>query len=153
MGPIESVRSGLSWFAGAVLLAAAWWFGGWPWAVLWTLAFLVIARQQSPAAALAAAGPAFLWLALFHGTGDRRLFFPFSMHVGQASSPVLLAAVFFAIRIQQAATLHVLAVELVVAIAVLAIGQAITRQGPPGLRTRTLAAAAVAILALLGLLL
>ena len=147
------MRSLPSWAAGGVLLAAALWFGGWTWAVLWAIAFLVLAREESPTAALAAAGPAFLWLALFHGTGDRRLFFPFAMQVGQASSPVLLTAAFFAIRIQQAATPHVLAVEFFVAVAVLAIGHTIKRQGPPGLPTRTLAAAAVAILALVGLLL
>ncbi|MBL0159021.1 MAG: hypothetical protein IPP47_18205 [Bryobacterales bacterium] len=142
----------LSYFASALLLSAAFWLGGWPWAALWALAFALLARQEGPVQALAAAGPAFFWLALFHWTGDRRLFFPFAMHLAQASSPVLLATAFFAIRIQQFATLHVLTVELLVAAAVLSIGYAGRRQAPPGLSTRVVASAIVAILALAGLL-
>ena len=72
--------------------------------------------------------------------------------MGQASSPVLLLAAFFAIRIQQSATPQVLAVELVVTVAVLLTARAIYRQGPPGLAMRFLAAALAGILALLGLL-
>ena len=142
----------LSYFASALLLSAAFWLGGWPWAALWALAFALLARQEGPVQALAAAGPAFFWLALFHWTGDRRLFFPFAMHLAQASSPVLLATAFFAIRIQQFATLHVLTVELLVAAAVLSIGYAGRRQAPPGLSIRVVASAIVAILALAGLL-
>jgi hypothetical protein len=142
----------LSYSAAALLLGIAFWLGGWPWAALWTLAFALVARQEGPAQALAAAGPAFFWLALFHWTGGHRLFFPFAMHLAQASSPVLLATAFFAIRIQQFATLHVLAVEFLVAAAVLAIGYAAHRHVPPGPSTRVVASAIVAILALKGLL-
>ena len=144
----------LPWSAGAALCVLAWWLGGWPWALLWTLAFLLAARQEGgPATTLATAGPAFLWLALFYWTGDRRLFFPFAMHLGQASSAILLAAAFFAIRIQQSATPHVLAVELLVAAVVVIAGHAVRRFGPPGQQTRSIAAAAASVLAVLGLLL
>lgn len=152
MGPVKVVPRFLSYFAAALLLVIALWFGGWPWAALWTLAFAVLARQEGPVHALAAAGPAFFWLALFHWTGDRRLFFPFAMHLAQASSPLLLAAAFFAIRIQQFATVHVLTVEVLIASAVLSIGYAGRRQAPPGLITRIIASAVVSILALTGLL-
>jgi hypothetical protein len=119
---------------------------------LWVLSFLLLARRESSSAALALAGPAFFWLFLSFQTGDRRLFFPFALQLGQVSSPLLVIAAFFAIRIQQSATPHVLAMELLVSAAVLALGQAIRRLGPPGLQTRILAAAAISIMALLGLL-
>ena len=135
-----------------VLLVVAWWLGGWPWALLWALSFLLLARQETPAIALAAAGPAFIWLVLFHQTGDRRLFFPFAVQVGQASSPVVVLAAFFAIRIQQSATPHVLVIEFLVTAAVLTVGNVIQRHGTPGLQTRILAAASASILALIGLL-
>ena len=136
----------------AILRVVAWWLGGWPWALLWALSFLLLARQETPAFALATAGPAFLWLVLFHQTGDRRLFFPFAVQVGQASSPVVVLAAFFAIRIQQSATPHVLVIEFLVTAAVLTVGHAIQRHRPPGLQTRLLAAAIASILALIGLL-
>ena len=139
---------------GALVMVVAGWLGGWPWALLGALAFLIQARSDTrPAAAFALAGPALFWIAMFHWTGDRRLFFPFAVHMGQASRPVLILAVFFAIRVQQAATLQVLAVEFLVTVAVLWAGRAIYRQGPPGLPMRTLAAAVASILALIGLLL
>lgn len=153
MGPISRVSRLLPWSSATIILLIAFWLGGWPWAALWTLAFLSLARQEGAARAVTVAGPACLWLALFVWTGDRRLFFPFAMHLAQASSPVLLAAAFFAIRIQQSATLHVLTVEFLVAAAVLSVGYAIQSRGPQGLPARTLAAAIVAILALIGLLL
>lgn len=143
----------LAWSAGLLLLPVTYGLGGWPAALLWALAFVLLARREGPATALAAAAPAIFWLLLLHWSGDRRLFFPYAVQVGQASSPVPLLAAFFAIRIQQSATPHVLLVEFLVTAVVLLAGALIQRRGPPGLSTRILASAVAAALALLGLLL
>ncbi len=141
------------WAAGALLVIAVWWLGGWPWALLWALAFVVLARREGPVSALLAAGPTLFWLMVSNWTGDRRLFFPFALQLGQLSWPLPLLAVFFAVRVQQSASLHVLAVEFLVAAAALGAGRAIGGPGPTELRMRMVSAAVVSLLALIGLLL
>lgn len=115
-------------------LAATHVLGGPPWTVVGMLAFLAPMATGFRTASLLLLAPSLAWLALFHVTGNRELFFPFAMHVAAflavslaardprlgAVGGGLVVAVFLAIRILQRATLQVLTVELVVAAAILA---------------------------------
>jgi hypothetical protein len=117
-----------------VIFAAA--IGGWEWAVVTvcgTGASILADRRWQTVAAAGAAG--LIWLALFQVTGNRQLFFPFAMQWAvQATLPVrgrvrlpafvgggILVGLFTAIRVWQDASVRVLAVELVVAAAVLGV--------------------------------
>jgi hypothetical protein len=99
-----------------------------------------------------------LWLALFFITGDRRLFFPFSIQYaleaaffGRRSFAAIAAGAFLLIRIAQAATFKVLAVELAVAIVVLGISLAAYGSKPRGWTARLGWSAFGSLLAFLGL--
>ncbi|MGJ5820023.1 hypothetical protein [Paludibaculum fermentans] len=149
--------------AAVTLLAFAVFYGGWPWALIaaiWVVALRTWEQVGWPMLQAAAAG--LFWLALFHWTGDRRLFFPFSMQVAASAACLwringkwpavavgaLVTGVFTGIRILQFAGAHVLGVELLVAAAVLCIGLALLPHiGKWGASTTA------ALLALAGLLL
>ena len=100
--------------------------------------------------------PAALWFLLFWATGDRRLFFPFSMQLaaslGSGWHSVWVVGVFTAIRVLQGASAHVLGVELIVAAAALGAAVLVDKWGPGGVPGRLLAGAAGGVVALVGLL-
>ena len=70
-----------------------------------------------------------IWVAAFAITGDRRLFFPFTLYYasifGQlwdgefAAGTALIIALFTMVRIEQMASMRVIAVELIVAVVAL----------------------------------
>lgn len=113
--------------------------GGPPWTVVAAIAFAVLGvfgrrqdgRWQEPVWLIL---PSLGWLAAFRLTGDRELFFPFTMYLaahaaltvgGRGLIPAsaaggLIVLVFLVIRVLQAATPRVLAVETVAAVAILA---------------------------------
>ena len=108
----------------------AWLLGGYPWFIvgLFTLAILNWKRTGMKELTVVCA-LALVWLLAFKLTGDRRLFFPYSMLFAAAaiSAPgqwvmqgVAAALLFFAIRIYQDASQSVLLVEALVAVAALA---------------------------------
>jgi hypothetical protein len=140
-----------------LFLAATQTWGGWPWTLIGVVAIctqiLIDARPQ----ALAMVAPSLVWLALFQGTGNRELFFPFTIHLASlltlrsAQGSVwlgmagggLLVAVFLAIRASQQASVKVLGVECVVAALILAVVLATV----PVVRGRNAVAGGVVILA------
>ena len=122
----------MAFLAGGVALAGTWWFGGWYWALVTAVALGVQWRVEWTARAIALTmSTSLLWLAMFVWTEDRRLFFPFTMHLAVMTGwllagrvrramvwgPSLVVGVFVGIRVVQAATVEVLAVEVVVAVA------------------------------------
>ena len=137
----------------AAVLVSSGWFGGWYWALI---AAAVVAVQW-PRVAYTLAVP-LVWLAVFAVTGDRRFFFPFAMYEavvfglgwrgGFAAGSALLVGLFTLIRIEQAASFRVIAVELVVAVAAMFAGYFVNRKYGP-----LAAAVAGSAMALAGLLL
>jgi len=109
--------------------------GGQPWAVILLLILVVHAFTDRRLAGLAVVVPAFGWLALFRLTGNRELFFPFSMYLAAhvtllldrrslqqgAMGGIAVVVAFLAVRCFQRATGPVLAVELVVAAGILGL--------------------------------
>jgi hypothetical protein len=115
-------------------LAVAHLFGGPPWVALGVVACIAQVMVDFRLRPLLNIVPALGWLAASRATGNRELFFPYAMYLaahvasqfaGRGWKPVAAAggtvvAAFLAIRVLQDATLQVLAVELVVAVAILA---------------------------------
>ncbi|QOY87699.1 hypothetical protein [Paludibaculum fermentans] len=148
--------------AAVALLTSAAFLGGWPWALMAAILVVTLRTRESGGwAMLQAAAGGLFWLALFHWTGDRRLFFPFSMQVAASAACLwringkwaavavgaLVTGVFAGIRLLQSASAHVLGVELIVAAVVLAAGLALLPY-----TGRWGASTAAALLALAGLL-
>lgn len=118
-----------------VFLAVTQSLGGPPWTVIGAIAVLLQSFRGVRISSLAFLVPSLVWLVLSHVTGNRELFFPFSIYLASCAAlrsavsaawlPPLGGAVivmaFMFIRILQQASFRVLAVELVVAIAILAI--------------------------------
>jgi hypothetical protein len=123
----------------AAFLAVAHVAGGPPWTVVAAIAFAVLglatAREPDRQRELLwLILPSLGWLAAFWVTGNRELFFPFTMYLaahaaltvsGRGLIPAsaaggLIVLVFLVIRVLQAATPRVLAVETVAAVAILA---------------------------------
>lgn len=120
-------------------LAATHFFGGPPWTVIGTVAFIAqvfigqafIGFRTAPLAMLA---PSLLWLAGFQATGNRELFFPFTIYLSSfvavqladrsiglgAGGGSMVVCVFMVIRTLQNATPRVLAFELLLASLILA---------------------------------
>lgn len=122
----------------AAFLTVAHVAGGPPWTVVGAIAFAVLGvagnRQDGAWHTLVwLILPSLGWLAAFWATGDRELFFPFTMYLaahsaltvsGRGMIPAyaaggLVVAVFLVIRVIQAATPNVLAVEAVAAAVIL----------------------------------
>ena len=116
-----------------LFLAAAHWLGGPPWTALGAVAIVVQAVVRPRVSRLLLLVPAVVWLALFHVTGNRELFFPYAMALtafiilpiaartawqGWLAGGLMVGA-FLAIRLAQQASGQVLAVELAVAAVVL----------------------------------
>jgi len=116
-----------------VFLAAAHFLGGPPWVALGVLAFAGQVAADFRLKPLVGFLPAVGWMVAHQLTGNRELFFPYAMALaahlacqfsgrGRSAAALaggLIAAAFLAIRILQAATAKVLAVELAVAAAIL----------------------------------
>jgi len=121
-----------------LFLAVAHSFGGPPWAVIGALAVVLLAFRGIRIESLALMVPSLVWLGISRATGNRELFFPYTMYLascvamrgsdradlaawlGPLGGAVVVAA-FMVIRILQQATVRVLVVELVVAAAILAV--------------------------------
>ncbi len=148
--------------------AAAAIFGGWAWTlpclILWTA--LRNAPSRAGAAALTAAlAPGLLWLLLFALTGDRRLYFCYTMqyavhlaclrreHGGRAAAAggAIPVAVFLGVRVAQAASARVLAVETLVAGGLLALALALYGPDSAGPARRAAVSMAVSLLAFFSL--
>ena len=133
-----------------LFLAVAHIFGGPPWAVIGALAVVLLALGGIRIESLALMVPSLAWLALSHATGNRELFFPYTMYLASCVAMrgsdradraawlgpfggAAVVAAFMIIRILQQATVRVLAVEFVVAAAILALvvvaGSGIRRHG------------------------
>jgi hypothetical protein len=113
-------------------------FGGPAWTVIGAIAIVAQTLGGVRIASLALMVPSLAWLAISHATGNRELFFPYTMYLascmairgsdradhaawlGPFGGAVVVAA-FMVIRILQQATVRVLVVEFVVAAAILAL--------------------------------
>lgn len=132
-----------------VFLVAAHWLGGPPWAVLGAIAITIQALARPSAVRLLLLLPAAAWLGLSRAVGNRELFFPYGMalaafaalalarrsSLAAALAGGLVAAAFIIVRILQQATVGVLAVEGIVALAILAfilVGARPARGWPAG---------------------
>lgn len=116
------------------LLAAAQLLGGPPWTVLTALAIVLQSIAGLTPAGLGRLAIAFMWLALCVATGNRELFFCFTMTLAAQAATLspaaewrqgglaggVIVAVFLAFRVAQAATPKVLAIEAAVAVVILA---------------------------------
>ena len=110
-------------------------FGGPPWTVIGAIAVVAQTLGGLRSESLAFVMPSLAWLALSHATGNRELFFPYTMYLASCvalrateRTPWLgplggaaIVALFMVIRILQQATVRVLVVEFVVATAILAL--------------------------------
>jgi hypothetical protein len=118
-----------------LFLAATQAWGGWPWTAIGATAIGVLAAVDLRPAALAMAAPSLVWLAFFQATGNRELFFPFTIHLASLvalrlgrdnlwramAGGGLIGGLFLAVRASQQASAKVLGVELVVATLILAV--------------------------------
>ncbi len=121
-----------------LFLAATHMFGGPPWTVIGAVAVVLLALGGIRIESLALMVPSLVWLGLSHATGNRELFFPYTMYLVscvamrgsdranlatwlEPLSGAFVVAAFMIIRILQQATVRVLIVELVVAAAILAL--------------------------------
>jgi hypothetical protein len=128
-----------------VFLAVAQFVGGPPWTLVGGVAFVLLSIAGPGVEPLLVAVPSLAWLGASAATGDREFFFPYAMHlaavvlcmdaaprVGRGlAAGGIVAAAFLAVRVAQQATPRVLAVECVVAGAILA-GAAVARARCPG---------------------
>ena len=122
-----------------LFLAITHFCGGPPWTVIGAIAVVAQTRGGVRIDSLALVVPSLAWLALSHATGNRELFFPYTMYLascvalwdsqratqraaglGPLGGAAIVAA-FMVIRILQQATARVLTVEFVVAAAILAL--------------------------------
>jgi hypothetical protein len=140
-----------------IFLVAAHLLGGPPWVALGVLAFAGQVVNDFRLAPLMGFLPAAGWMVAHQLTGNRELFFPYAMalaahlasqfvghgRVAAAVAGGLVVAAFLGIRILQAATARVLAVELAVAAVILAAVVAVL----PAALKRPWGAVAVTILA------
>ena len=121
--------------------ALAWFVGGYPWVIVgfFTLAILNW-RRAGVRSILVVCALALVWLLALKLTGDRRLFFPYSILFSAAAmltrgqwlmQGVATALLFFAIRIYQDASQSVLLVEALVAAVALAPALFARRMGSP----------------------
>jgi hypothetical protein len=122
-----------------VFLAAAHFLGGPPWVMLGVLAFAGQVAADFRLRPLIGFLPAAGWMVAHELTGNRELFFPYAIalaahlasqfvgrgRVAAAVAGGLVVAAFLGIRILQAATAQVLAVELAVAAAILIVTVAV----------------------------
>ena len=150
---------------GLTILAVTALYGGWEWALLSFAVLMALWPAQFRALSmLVTLGVSLVWLALFHSTGDRRLFFPFATQLaiqmrylmeGRISRPTIggvgVIVGFLLIRVVQSATFRVLVVELFVAAAILALVSMLCSSKDQNAKTRLLAGILGSALAFAGL--
>lgn len=156
----------MAFLAGVLPLAAAAWFGGWPWALIGLVVLVVLWRQRADLeTVLTTYGISLLWLGLFYWSGDRRFFFPYCMHFavqaayllqGKTSRPMLyggggIVALFTAVRLWQEATAFVLFVELLVAANILYLAARAQQRGSARTEFRAIAGVLASLLAYISL--
>lgn len=139
--------------------------GGQPWAILCLSTLVVQAMTDRHLQTLAVIVPGLCWLILFRVTGNRELFFPYSMYLAAHVSILLcrrsillgsiggivVVAAFLGLRILQQATWPVLAVELGVAAGILGLILVAYAASPKNIYTHAMIAGAASGLAYLGL--
>jgi hypothetical protein len=151
--------------AGLAGVGAAAFYGGWEWALMGAVVLAILWRVDfALGSVVTALAVSLAWLAVFHWTGDRRMFFPYSMQFalqmpyvlrGKIARPAIvggggLILFFLLIRVVQDATMQVLLVETVVALAILGI--VVRLCGPSqAMPVRLLAGALASALAFAGL--
>jgi hypothetical protein len=155
----QSVVSGS--VVGIAVAAGCLFLGGWPFALISLVAFCWLSRDGfDTTTVLRTASFGIVWLALFQLTGDRRLFFPFTiqfaLHTAFPRPPKLAGcagtvAVFLMVRVLQGATFQVLLVETAVAVAVVAVSLAAYAKTSGGWVSRLAWAGFGSFLASLGL--
>lgn len=118
-----------------LFLAATQVWGGWPWTAIGAAAIAALAAIDLRPVALALVAPSLVWLACFRLTGNRELFFPFTIHLASlvalrlgrgkpwlgVAGGGLIGGLFLAIRAAQQASAKVLGVECVVAVLILTL--------------------------------
>ena len=126
----------MAYALGTGIVLASFWIGGWYWCLIYAAVVILhwrVVERVSYTLALP-----MLWVGLFAITGDRRLFFPFALYQavvfgqlwggGFAAGSALIIALFTLIRVEQEASLRVIAVELVVAVVAAFAGAGATRK-------------------------
>jgi hypothetical protein len=117
------------------LLLVAQAVGGAPWTLVAMVAVVTLSLSGPDVESLACAASALIWLVAFHVTGDRELFFPYSMHLAAATicrtgghgataaivAGAAVAATFLGVRVWQQASAQVLAVECAVVAAIVGV--------------------------------
>lgn len=148
-----------------LFLAAAHWLGGPPWTAIGAVAVVVQVFMRPQPARLLLVVPALVWLGLFHLTANRELFFPYAMALTAfVSLPLaaraawlgglgggLMVGTFMLIRGVQQASGRVLAVELAVAVVILALVLAAATRTRDCRPIETAVVAAASLLAYAGL--
>jgi predicted GNAT family N-acyltransferase len=146
-------------------LAAAHLLGGPPWVAIGVLTLAGQVAADFRLKPLVGLLPAACWLAAHQLTGNRELFFPYAMALGAhlagqfasrgrvaaAAAGGLVTAAFLAIRVGQAATAKVLAVEAAVAAVILVATVAVLPVAIKRPWGRVIVAAVASLLAYLGL--
>ena len=109
--------------------------GGTPWTVIGVLGFLAVAFSKTRDSSLVLLVPGLLWLVLSRLTGNRELYFPYTISLAALAATELsskrewlglagaagVVAAFMAIRTMQNATARVLLVELAIAVAIMLV--------------------------------
>mgnify|MGYP006272828919 CR=1 FL=1 len=141
--------------------------GGPPWTLVAAGAFLALSLAPASWPAIGLAAASLVWLAVFRATGDREYFFPYAMQLATLvtcrlsdrgrgwglAGGAAVVLMFLGIRVAQRATVPVLAVEAIVAAAILGAAWFVRRSRPAGPLAEAVIVAASAALACLGLLL
>jgi hypothetical protein len=153
--------------SGLAVLATAGAIGGWEWTIICLIVLLALPpRESGVLEVLATTGVGLFWLALFHWTGDRRMFFPYSMQFAVQLACLLrgrvqwaawkgggvVIGVFTLIRIAQSASVQVLVVEIIVAAGVLWLAMKAYEPARSGPVIRATVAALGSVLAFVGLI-
>ena len=149
-------------------LAAAGGLGGWEWMLPCAILLIALWRTDGTAADVwEAVNPGTVWLVLYALTGERQLYFPYSMQYAVQMACLLrgagpaaafaggagVTAVFLAVRVWQQATGAVLLVELMAAAVILLVS--LWANGPRrrSARRRSTISAAASLASLLALFL
>ena len=134
--------------------------GGLPWACISVFGICIfIAYGANWREVLLLILPALFWLAVFHFSGDRRMFFPFSILFAASfalranwAAAMGIMVLFLVARILQDATFKVLAVEVLVAVVVLCPVYFARKKLSALQQWRSAFAAASSLLAFIGLI-
>ena len=146
----------------SALLAITLLLGGRPWAVVCLVALVIqVLTQPQNAKTIVGIAPCILWLFFFRCTGNRELFFPFSMYLasyagllmagrilplGILTGGIVLAA-FASVRVMQLAPKDVLGVELAVACAIMTLVLAAYNTSPRNTAARLVISVLASLLA------